>query len=235
MSLPRTLVAACLAVGCTAGCTAASTATAAPLSVPVGDTRVVLDAPSGYSDTLFMGSPRLQELAESLTSASNRVLLFALSDADLKRFTVGDTPELRRYAVAVTPREKERERIAPAAFQSLAAASLQGLRTLPAGVPLARHLDEQPVGASILVAELRKDPSTQSLLQALRLQPTKIPRMFGSDEKQNYLVTSNTLVLLRGRIVQLGVFSVYESADDAEWVRSATLRWVEELQRLNNR
>src|ERR1700741_1638638 len=77
---------------------------AAPFAVQVGEARIGLDAPPGFADTGFTGSPRLQELGESLTSASNRVLLFAVSDADLRRFTLGDPLELRRYMVAVTPR-----------------------------------------------------------------------------------------------------------------------------------
>src|SRR3954471_836053 len=90
---------------------AALNCAAAPFAVQVGDARLGMDAPPGFADTGFTGSPRLQELAEALTSASNRILLFAISDADLRRFTVGDPLEAKRYMVAVTPRGLERERI----------------------------------------------------------------------------------------------------------------------------
>ena len=60
---------------------------AAPFAVQLGDIRIGLDAPPGFTDTGFTGSPRLQELAETLTPASNRILLFAISDTDLRRFT----------------------------------------------------------------------------------------------------------------------------------------------------
>src|SRR6185503_19498349 len=83
---------------------------AAPFAVQVGDTRLGLDAPPGFADTGFTGSPRLQELAEALTSASNRILMFAITDADLRRFTVGDAIEAKRYMIAVTPRGLERDR-----------------------------------------------------------------------------------------------------------------------------
>src|SRR5205809_8006090 len=91
-------------------------AVAAPFAIQVGDTKLGLDAPPGFADTSFTGSPRLQELAESLTSASNRILLFAVTDADLRRFTLGDPPEAKRYMIAVTPRGLERARITRAAF-----------------------------------------------------------------------------------------------------------------------
>src|SRR5436190_16681510 len=91
-------------------------AVAAPFAIQLGDARIGLDAPPGFSDTGFTGSPRLQELAESLTSASNRILLFAVTDADLRRFTQGDPLEAKRYMLAVTPKAMERERIAQGAF-----------------------------------------------------------------------------------------------------------------------
>jgi hypothetical protein len=75
-----------------------SPGTAAPTSIPVGDTQVVLDAPSGYADTTYLGSPRLQDLAESLTPASNRVLLFAISD-DAELTNSGHWPFLRGVSV----------------------------------------------------------------------------------------------------------------------------------------
>src|SRR5437762_6014112 len=102
-------------------------AVAAPFAIQLGDTRLGLDAPPGFSDTGFTGSPRLQELAESLTSASNRILLFALTDADLRRFMQGDPLEAKRYMVAVTPRTLERERLTAARFGTYVNDSLRDL------------------------------------------------------------------------------------------------------------
>ena len=98
---------------------------AAPFAVQVGEVRLGMDAPPGFADTGFTGSPRLQDLAESLTSASNRIVMFALTDADLRRFMVGDTLEAKRYAVAVTPRGLERERITAKAFSTFVSDSLR--------------------------------------------------------------------------------------------------------------
>src|SRR6185436_9075313 len=106
-------------------------AMAAPFAVQLGDARVALDAPPGFSDVQMTGSPRLLELAEALTSASNRILLFALEDADVRRFNVGDNPVLRRYVIAVTPKGLESARVNLAAFQRLAAESLRELGSAP--------------------------------------------------------------------------------------------------------
>jgi len=205
------------------------------VSVPLGDSRVVLDAPAGYADTTFLGSPRLQELAESHTSASNRVLMFAITDDDLRRFSGGVTPEFRRYLMVVTQKATERERITPAAFQRMVGDSMRDFRAPPAGVDVVKHLEKQPVGVPSALAELRKDAAVLSVLQGTRLQPTVIPGFFSNSERQNYLLSSSTLMLVRGKVINLAVFTVYDSPADAERVRTLTLRWTEDLQRLNSR
>src|SRR3954471_17490401 len=133
-------------------------AIAAPFAVQLGDTRVALDTPPGFSDVQATGSPRLLELAEQLTSASNRILIFALEDRDVRRFNVGDSPELRRYVIAVTPRELQTARVTLPAFHGLAADAMRDLGKVPEpGVPLRTYLDAEPRRAKLL-AELRKDP-----------------------------------------------------------------------------
>jgi hypothetical protein len=209
----------------------AGAAPGAPFAIGIGETRVVLDAPAGYADTTFTGSPRLQELAESLTSASNRILMFAISDGDLRRFSVGDPPEFRRYMIAATPKALERERLSAAMFERMAQDVLRGAGA--PGADIAKYLESQPVGASRPLAELRRDPAVASLLQGTRLEPTKVPRLFGTDERQNFAVSSSTLMLVRGKALNLLVFSMYDSAEDAAWVRAMTARWVDSLQRLN--
>ncbi|HEX6266480.1 MAG TPA: hypothetical protein VFZ81_06240, partial [Burkholderiales bacterium] len=207
----------------------------APFAVQLGDARVALDAPAGYADTTFTGSPRLQELAEALTSASNRVLLFAVSDGDLRRFTLGDPPEFRRYMLVATPKALERERIEAPAFQRMAGEALRGFAAVPEGTELASYLETQPVGLSRPLSALRRDPAVVSLLQGTRLEPTRIPRLFGSDERQNFMLSSSTLMLVGGKALNVYVFSAYHSAEDAAWVRAVTARWVDDLQRLNGR
>src|SRR5712692_1062809 len=126
-------------LGCLAG-----NALAAPFAVQLGDTRLALDAPPGFSDVQATGSPRLLDLAEALTSASNRILLFGLEDGDVRRFTVGDSPELRRYVIVVTPRELQSARVTAAAFRGLVADALRELGSLPApDVELRPYLDAQ--------------------------------------------------------------------------------------------
>jgi hypothetical protein len=211
---------------------------AAPFSVNLGDTRVVLDAPPGFADTGFTGSPRLAELAESITSASNRILMFAITDADLRRFMQGDQPEFRRYMTAVTPRGMEFERVGAEAFRHYVGDSLSELGAAPPPGDIAKHLDAQPPGKLNLLAELRKDPEVVTVLQGTRLpsqeRGTTWGGVFGT-EKQRYAITTTTLMLVRGKALNFSVYSLYESADDMQWIRTITERWIDEVRRLNSR
>ncbi len=196
----------------------------------IGPERVVLDAPPGFADTSFLGSPRMREFAESLTSASNRILLFALTDADLRRFMAGERLELRRYLIAVTPRELERARVSQAEFSAYVNESLRALGPPPGSTGYLGLLERQPQGKASLLAELRRDPQVVSVLQGMR-----VPAAGLWGEKPKYLLATTTLLLLRGKALQLAAYTDFEDDADPEWLRLVTQRWVDELLRLNSR
>ncbi len=205
-------------------------ALAAPFAVQVGEARLGLDAPAGFADTSFTGSPRLHEIAESLTSPSNKILLFAISDGDLRKFTLGDPPELRRYMIAVTPKELERARLGRAQFGEVAAAALRELGDpAPAGKTFGEHFDQQPPGKPSLLGELRRDPEVVSVLAGARLAPA------ARSQKQQYLLSTTTVMLVRGKALSMAVYTAYESPADLDWIRTITARWIDDLQRLNAR
>jgi hypothetical protein len=203
---------------------------AAPFAVQVGEARIGLDAPPGFADTGFTGSPRLMELAEALTPASNKILLFAISDADLRRFTSGDPVELRRYMIAATPKVLERERVSPGMFREFVAESLRPLGAPPAPADYSAYLDAQPRGKDSLLAELRKETDLVSVLQG-----TRLPAARRGEERPQYMLWSSTLMLVRGKALSVSVYTLYEAPADFEWLRGVTTRWTEDLKRLNAR
>ena len=205
-------------------------AAASPFAVQLGDTRVALDTPPGFADVQSTGSPRLLELAEALTSASNRIVLFALEDIDVRRFTVGDTPELRRYCLVVTPKPFEGVRVTQTAFRQLAADVMRDVgQPVPEGADVRAHLDSVR-GRPALLGELRRDQDVESILQGARMPDPPRGR-----EGPKYLLSSTTVLLVRGRALNLSLYSWYETAADVDWIRTTTLRWIEDVQRLNNR
>jgi len=210
---------------------AAGPALAEPFAVDLGGVRIGLDAPPGFADTTFMGSPRLQEFSQSLTSASNRVLLFALTDGDLRAFTLGDQPEMHRYMIAVTPRYLEREWVSARQFANFVQDSLHNLGPVaPKGDPKAR-LDAQPFGKPLVLAELRKEREVASVLQGVRLPP----KDEDSDKPPRYYLTTTTLLWLRSKALALTVYTDFETPADVDWIVYTTRRWTDEIRRLNYR
>ena len=207
---------------------------AAPFTVRLGLERIVLDTPPGFTDTTELASPRLQDLSETLTPASNRILIFALSDGDVRRFTQGEKLDARRYMIAVTPRALERERVSPDQFAALVADSLQGLDRPVANPDLIKFLESQPVGKENLIAELRKEPALVSVMWAIRL-PQLPGATFWESSKPQYLCFTRTLFLVRGKALQISAFTLYDSPADADWLKTITQRWHDELLRLNSR
>jgi hypothetical protein len=202
---------------------------AAPFAVQVGEAKIGLDAPPGFADTGFTGSPRLQELSESLTSPSNRILLFAIPDADLRRFGLGDPLELRRYMIVVTGRGMERERLSESAFREFAGEAMRILGQAPGVADYVEHLDSRPYGATSLLAELRKDADAVSVLQGMRAKGS------GMFSRSQYFLSSTSLLLVRGKALSLSVHTRYDDPADLEWIRATTTRWIDELKRLNAR
>jgi hypothetical protein len=62
----------------------------------------------------------------------------------------------------------------------------------------------------------------------------RVPSQARSQKAQNVL-SSTTLMRLRGKALSLAVYGAYETAADAEWIRAITARWIDDLQRLNAR
>jgi hypothetical protein len=198
---------------------------AAPFGVQVGEARIALDAPPGFSDTGFTGSPRLQELAESVTSASNRILSFAISDADLRRFTQGDTPDFRRYMTVVTPRGMEHERVSAAAFKAYAGDSLADLGPAAPSGDFLKFLDEQPHGKASLLAELRRDPEVVSVLQGTRLPGSERASVFSRERISASCETSWAAGTPSRSSTGASVYRSRARARRAWW-RSASLRAI---------
>jgi len=201
---------------------------AAPFAVQLAETRLVLDAPPGFADTLDLASPRLRELAESLTSASNRILLFALTDADLRLFSRGDTPALHRYLLLATPRALERDSVGLSQFRDFTTDAARSLGEASQPEDVKAFLNTQPIGRANLLRVLRREPLSVSLLLGTRMPPRL-------GDTPQYLLFTTTQLLLRGKVLSISVYSELDNAGDAEWLLDMTRRWTDELQRLNAR
>ena len=205
---------------------------AAPFGLQVGDVRLGFEVPAGFTDSLPTGSPRLVDLAESLTPATNRILVFALSDGDMRRFNSGDAPELKQYLLVVTPKSLEQERMPAAAFERYVGEGRRAMGT-PTEGEFNKVLDARPPGELVLLAELLRDPDAMAVMRGLRLPPAESGGLFSAAKPSQYVLSSTTVILLRGKPLTLNVTTGYERKSDVEWLRATTLRWIEDLRRLN--
>lgn len=210
----------------------AAPAWATPFGLQVGEVRLGFDLPPGFADSLPTGSPRILELAESLTPATNRILVFALSDGDMRRFNSGDAPELKQYLLVVTPKAVEQERMTATTFDRYVEEGRRAMGT-PVEGDLAKVLEARRPGELVLLADLMRDPDAMSVIRGLRLPPAESGGLFSSAKPSQYVLSSTTVILLRGKALTLSVTSGYEGRADMEWLRATTLRWIEDLRRLN--
>jgi hypothetical protein len=205
---------------------------AVPFAVRIGPERIVLDAPPGYTDTGDLASPRLNDLAATLTSASNRILLFALTDADLRRFMAGEFLDAQSYLIAVTPKGLEHVRVGAEQFAELVHDALRDLGKPVTTTDYVKFLEAQPIGKANLLLELKREPTLVSVLQGTRLPPVPGEKFWQSSKLQ-YLYFTTTLMLIRGKALRLDFYAVSEGTADLELLKYITERWVLELRRLN--
>lgn len=212
---------------------------AAPFAVMLGGERLVVDTVPGFSDVIPLGSPRLHELAESLTSASNRILLFGLTDGDIRKFTQGDRADLRRYMILVTPGHLEHQRVTQEQFKLLIDDAQRDTGKPPAPPDYRIYLDTQPRGLPTAIVALPSTDRIYSVLLGTRLpdqEPTGWAHIWSNKPiLPQYVLSSSTLMLLRGKALKLSVYTGYDGPPDVEWIRFVTARWIETLQRLNGR
>ena len=130
--------------------------------------------------------------------------------------------------IVVTPRGMERERVSESAFKQFVGESLRGLGAPPAE----KDLREVPR----LAPDRRDQPARRAaqgrgrgLGAAGRARQGR-----GFFERSKYLLSSTTLLLLRGKALSLSVYTQYDDPADLEWIRATTARWIDELKRLNS-
>jgi hypothetical protein len=49
------------------------------------------------------------------------------------------------------------------------------------------------------------------------------------------MLSTTTIMLVRGKALNVALYTAYASDADVDWIRATTARWVEEIQRLNLR
>ena len=150
----------------------------------------------------------------------------------MRRFNSGDAPELKQYILVVTPKALEYERMSGEAFNRYVGDGRSAMGK-PVEGDFTRSLEARRPGELVLIAELARDPDAMSVIRGLRLPPAESGGLFSAAKPSQYVLSTTSVILLRGKALTLNVTSGYEGKADMEWLRATTLRWIEELRRLN--
>ena len=144
----------------------------------------------------------------------------------------GDQMDLKRYMLIATPKNSERDSLSAGGFARLTSDSLRNLGAAPAPqADYQKYLDAQPPGRPHLLGELARESTVVSVLQGARIPPPQGKR----NEPSTYVVSTTTLMLVRGKALNIAVYAAYETPADVDWIRSATAAWIEDLKRINAR
>jgi hypothetical protein len=209
---------------------AACHAGAAPVTFSIGGERLVVDTVPGISDVMPLASPRLIELAETLTSASNRIILFGLTDRDIRLFMAGDKTDLKRYMLMTTPIHLERERVTAAHFKVMIDDAQRDTGKPPEIADYRKYLDEKGRTSVVALSQLAQTDTMYSVLLGARIPEDGIS---GWWSKPTYVISTVTFLLVRNKALSLSVFSNYDGPADVEWIRFVTDRWVQTILQLN--
>lgn len=63
--------------------------------------------------------------------------------------------------------------------------------------------------------------------------PDKPGATFWQSDTPQFLCFTTTLFLVRGKALQLQVYTLYDGPADTEWLKTITQRWQDELLRIN--
>jgi hypothetical protein len=198
-------------------------------SVTIGTEKLSIPLPAGYA-RLDGKNPSFDQLMEKFVVSTNRLLLMAAPSEIVKRVAASDVPDLERYVVLQTFRAgegrtaslKDFETIYKSVEKEMGGDSIANLdqkvneQLKKSNLPVEMKMGEvRPLGL------FHKDDRSCDfgLLSKLQMGPTDVTT----------LATAASVVIVRGKVVYLYVYSVYHGDQDIAWVRTTVQSWREAI------
>ena len=103
----------------------------------------------------------------------------------MRRFTLGDPSTSRRYMIVVTPKGLESQRVTPEQFAPRSANRCRIWVSCWRAPDLIKFLEKQPIGKAHLLAELKREPTAVSVLQATRYAADRPPPRSGDPTRRS--------------------------------------------------
>ena len=207
------------------------------VQAPIERTLVQLPVPAGFADP-SRALPQMRQLGERMTPATNRLLAIFMSQADIDSALAGQQPAMSRYFMAQTLRQTESSQISEGEFDQVKTMLRQQYQSLlnqigpkvqdelnRAAREIGRDVGQESL--SLKAGELKglevfdERAASISLLAA-----TKYQVQVGERVEEVPMAMGITTAVIKGKLVYFYAYSVFRSAADLEWVRSATREWL---------
>jgi hypothetical protein len=203
----------------------------------VGATRLELPVPDGFVDPSTT-VPALKTLGERLTPNTNRLLAIFVAEADAKLAARNEPPPLKRYFMVQTWRQMETAKMSIADFDQVKSLMRQQYQSLLAEHSAAAqsHLDTaartigQEAGIdklSLKLGELQGLEIFDERASSISLLAMSLMSVQANDKTlQRPMAMGITTARIKGKLIYFYAYSVYESAQDLDWIRTVTKDWL---------
>ena len=207
--------------------------------VNIGGVLFDVKSPAGFHEISAI-SPETRRMAETMTPPTNRLLGVFVSESDLKRVKKGDFPELTRYMLLQTFRQMENRIMSGPDFYQAASGIKKQQNTLQDSVKdkvgnlldgatdkLSKEYDismKMKMGEQIPLGIFNDQPKSFGFANLVKYQ------LEAEGVKSEHVVAGGTSMLLhKGKILFVYVYSTYKSKKDIEWVKATSIKWLSDF------
>lgn len=222
---------------------ASARAQAAADTYALGDRTVVIPPPPGFVEATSR-SEVLKKFFEAAEATALDTLAVHVPTANMERFERGDYHDLDFYTKVSVSKSLRAEASTPAYFAALVARlRAENARIFDVN---SAHMRDQLKAHNKSLSEFLKEDTRLSLSQPVTLGEiestpssygalllTKATFHVGDERKVKMLASGASAVLVRGRIVWVYTYKVFNTDKDADDLRAFTKRWLGEIVRAN--
>lgn len=202
--------------------------TARDVILKVGKASIVLPPPTGFEE-VSRTAPQLARMGRQMTAQSNRFIALYMPEGFVDRLKRGETADLNRYMSVQTIRATENMVYEGSAIAELFSTVRREMTTSLAqqdfnqgGVAVQRQ------GAAGAIFD--ETPYSISAIHTVNFNAE-----VGGQNRAGQMVTATTFAVIKGKVLNIVVFTPYTSQRDVQWAKDTTTAWVRNMAHVNER
>lgn len=210
------------------------------IKVNLGGVDINIKAPKGFYEVSTL-SPQTHRLVESFTPVNTRLLAVFVSENDLGRILKGEDPLLKQRLSVKILHNAENINMSTQKFKEITSANydyfndllqkiMPNIKTNTENHVEAYFSNKLNIKAQVKLGEMI--PLDVSNNKPNRFTATMITRVQYSvaGVQDSYVkVSSNSYILLKGKMLLLEVYNHFDTEDDINWVKQKNKEWVDLL------